>query len=184
MPWLPTAEAGEAAARRRRSLPGSLSGTSVSLPNGPTLPTITGNNVLTINVGGALSYVNEPTVSLTVCDPNRKYCQTIDNILLDSGDYGVRIFGQVLNSSLAAAMTQVEVNSLPLYECIEYGDGSAVSGPVKSGQVTLGGGSPSLSLFMSLAPPLLTPPRFAGRGSPLLTTPGDAQYNGALGVSL
>ena len=162
---------------------GSLSGTPVSLPNGPTLPTITGNNVLTISVGGPSSYANEPTVSLTVGDPNGNNCQTIDNILLDSGDYGVRIFGQALNSSLAAAMTQVEVNSLPLYECIEYGDGSAVWGPVKSGQVTLGREQP-VAIPIHVVGPASFNSSSICRGSPLLTTPGDAQYNGALGVGL
>ena len=62
------------------------------------------NNVIPITVNGALcsanSYLNKPCVSVTVCTPGTSTCQTIDDILLDTGSYGLRIFKQALTVSL------------------------------------------------------------------------------------
>jgi hypothetical protein len=160
---------------------GTSSSSALSLPNGPSLPQITGYNVLPVSVGGSSHYVNEATVSVTICDESNTICQTIGNILLDSGDYGLRIFQQVLNSSLDAALIPVEINNTPLYECTQYGDGSAVWGPVKLANVILSGEQP-----------VLVPIQVPGPGSfnssqvcpatPLLSSPSEALYNGSLGI--
>jgi hypothetical protein len=56
------------------------------------------NNVIPITVNGSLcsanSYLNKPCVSVTVCTPGTSTCQTISDILLDTGSYGLRIFKQ------------------------------------------------------------------------------------------
>ena len=58
--------------------------------------------MLPITVNGSLcsinSYINKPCVSVTVCTPGTSTCQTIDDILLDTGSFGLRIFKQVLTS--------------------------------------------------------------------------------------
>src|ERR1035441_6993159 len=59
--------------------------------------TVTSSNVLAITVNDP-SYPNKPTVSVTVCTPGTANCQTIDNILLDTGSYGLRIFKQTLQN--------------------------------------------------------------------------------------
>jgi hypothetical protein len=166
----------------------TASSSPLSLPNGPSLPQITGYNVLPVSVDSSsqyANYANEPTVSVTICDTNNEYCQTIPNILLDSGDYGLRIFQaalQDLNPSLAAALSPVQINNTqPLYECIQYGDGSGVWGPVELAYVTLSG-----------EPPVLVPIQVIGPASfnssqvcpvtPLLSSPSDALYNGSIGI--
>src|SRR5512143_2176186 len=61
-----------------------------------------GNNVLSITVNGSLcsagtsnGYFNKPCVSITVCTPgSTTACQTVNDILLDTGSYGLRIFAQ------------------------------------------------------------------------------------------
>ncbi len=74
---------------------------AVNLPNGPTLPQPVGNNVLTVTVDGSecsaatiSRWPNKPCVSVTICDPANTACQTVSDILVDTGDYGVRIFQQ------------------------------------------------------------------------------------------
>src|SRR4051794_15179060 len=71
-----------------------------NLPNGNVLPVLTGANVLPLTVNGSLcstrSYINKPCVSVTVCTPGTSTCQTIHDILLDTGSYGLRVFKSVL----------------------------------------------------------------------------------------
>jgi hypothetical protein len=163
---------------------GGSSGTTPSstLPNGPSLPQITGYNVLPVSVGGPSQYVNETTVSVTICDASNGNCQTIGNILLDSGDYGLRIFQQVLNPSLAAALSPVQINNTePLYECIQYGDGSAVWGPVELASVTLGGEQPVLVPIHVIGPASFNAVQVCP-ATPLLSSPSDALFNGIMGI--
>ena len=104
---------------------------------------ITGNNVLSITVNGSLcspvtsaSYPNKPCVSVTVCNPGgSSTCQTIDDILLDTGSFGLRIFKSILGPAMA--FTQVASGSGSLAECAQFGDGSSLWGPVQLAGVTL-----------------------------------------------
>jgi Protein of unknown function (DUF3443) len=163
---------------------GTSSSPVLSLPNGPSLPQITGYNVLPVSVGGPSQYANEATVTVTICDESNTICQTIDNILLDSGDYGLRIFQQVLNPSLAdaLALSPVEINTEPLYECIEYGDGSGVWGPVELASVTLSGEQPVLVPIQVIGLASFNSSTVCLPSPPLMTEPKDAGYNGSLGI--
>ncbi len=97
-----------------------------------------GNNIVPVTVNGSLcsagSYPNKPCVAVTVCAPGTSDCQTIADILLDTGSYGIRIFASVLNVPL------VPVASGPgsLAECVQFGDGSSRWGPVRTADVILG----------------------------------------------
>jgi hypothetical protein len=99
-------------------------------------------NVLPITVNGSLcsattsaGYLNKPCVSVTVCNPGTSTCQTIDDILLDTGSFGLRIFKSAL--SPAISLTQVASGSNSLAECAQFGDGSSLWGPVQLAGVTL-----------------------------------------------
>ena len=108
--------------------------------SGSTLLTVqddNNDNVLTVTVNGGVApggYPNEPCVSVTICSPGTKNCQTIDNILLDTGASGLRIFKSLLTVSL----TQVASGSGSLTECIQYSDNSADWGPVQLVDIILG----------------------------------------------
>ena len=129
------------------SAPAAPSIPAITLPNGLTLLQVTGNNVLTLTIDGSecsaatvAQWPNKPCVSVTICDPNNPgNCQTVNDILLDTGDYGVRIFQQALTQpGLLTALSQNPVQA-GLYECVEYGDGSTVWGPVEWANVVLAG---------------------------------------------
>ena len=99
-------------------------------------------NVVPITVNGALcssatsgGYFNKPCVSVTVCNPDGSNCQVINDILLDTGSYGLRIFKQALSN---VSLTQVTVASGALAECVEYADGTSDWGPVQMAAVVLG----------------------------------------------
>jgi hypothetical protein len=169
--------------------------TPVSSAN-PSVIIPTGDNVLTITVDGSecsaatlSQWPNKPCVSITICDPNNPgNCQTVNDILLDTGDYGVRIFQQTLTQpGLLTALGQnpVQVNSLPVYECTEYGDGSSVWGPVRMANVVLAG-EPAVQVPIqvtgSTTPDVISGRRRACPGA--FSGPTTALYNGSLGLGL
>lgn len=92
-----------------------------------------GSNVMTLTVGacGVNGYINEPCVNVTICTPGTQICQTIPNILLDTGSYGLRLFGSLIHVQLP------QIDSL--YECSQFADGSSDWGPVKYADVQLAG---------------------------------------------
>lgn len=147
-------------------------------------PPVIGNNVLTITVNGSLcsdnpSYLNEPCVSVTICSPGSTNCQTIDDILLDTGSYGLRIF----NQAVTVPLTQVTSGSGLLAECVQFGDGSSMWGPVQMANVILGN-EPAVQI------PIHVVDQGFGTPSTLCTSPNsrpdtspfEANYNGILGV--
>jgi hypothetical protein len=139
-------------------------------------------NVLPVTVNGSLcssgSYPNKPCVSVTVCAPETSNCQTINDILLDTGSYGLRIFSQVLTVPL----TQVTSSSgASLAECVLYGDGTSDWGPVQMASVVLGG-EPAVQVPIQVINSTFgQPPRECRRAD---TSPSDAGFNGILGVGL
>ena len=116
------------------------------LTNGNTLTVISGDNVMPLSVNGSLcssdSYLNKPCVSVKVCDTSGltsgTHCQVIDDILLDTGSSGFRVFKSVLTSSLQAALTPINISGNKETECLQFGDGSATWGPVELADIILG----------------------------------------------
>jgi hypothetical protein len=160
-----------------RPAPGSVSGsTGLTVAAGGGQP-----NLLAITVNGSLcssgSIPNKPCVSVTVCTPGTATCQTINDILLDTGSYGLRLFKQVLSVSLP----QVVVPSGSLAECVQFGDGSSEWGPVQTASVVLGG-EPAVSVPIHVVDATFgTRPRACRNAD---TSPSTAGFNGILGVGL
>jgi len=140
-------------------------------------------NVLPITVNGALcsasaTYPNKPCVSVTVCTPGTSECQTITDILLDTGSYGLRIFKDVLTN---VTLQQVAVGAGSLAECVQFGDGTSLWGPVQAGDVILGN-EPAIRIPIQVID--ATFGALPGSCSDALQSPADAQYTGILGVGL
>ena len=108
--------------------------------NAPTFDVVPGDNVVALSVdgihcgSGAPSYVNQPCVSVTICEPGTSSCQTIDDVLLDTGSVGLRVFKQVLAVSLPLASSP---GGGSLAECVQYADMTADWGPVAMADVVL-----------------------------------------------
>ena len=162
---------------------GGGSGSSSGSGNGVgVLPT--GNNVLSLTVNGSLcssnpadNYINEPCVSVTVCSPGTSNCQTINNILLDTGDVGLRVFKQVLTVPLTA----VTEGANPIAECIAYADNSSNWGPVETADVVLGN-EPAVSVPIQVIDSAFETVPSACTGPN--DNPTDAGFNGSLGLGL
>ena len=61
--------------------------------------------------------VNLPYVSVEVCQPGTTKCQTISNILLDTGSTGLRVFASALNDLPLTSQTN---GGTPLAECATF----------------------------------------------------------------
>jgi hypothetical protein len=101
-------------------------------------------NVMPITVNGSLcssdtsnGYLNKPCVSVTVCSPDQSVCQTVNDVLLDTGSYGLRVFRSALPGNMALTQNLSGTGG-SLAECIQFADGSSVWGPVQTAAVKLG----------------------------------------------
>ena len=144
-------------------------------------PPLAGANILAITVNGPdplnNSYVNEPCVTVTVCTPGTTNCQTIPDILLDTGSFGLRVFRQ----ALSVPLNPVASGSGLLAECVQFADGTSAWGPVQTAGVILGG-EPAVQV-----PVQVVDATFGTVPGPCpnpLQSPSDAGYNGILGVGL
>jgi hypothetical protein len=97
-----------------------------------------GDNVLAVSVDGShcgsSAYLNQPCVSVKICEPGTATCQTVDDVLLDTGSFGLRVFKQVLTVSLPAVPAP---GGGSLAECVQFADMTADWGPVESADVVL-----------------------------------------------
>jgi hypothetical protein len=94
--------------------------------------TMSSLNVVPITVG--CGYTNEPCVSVKICEPGTANCTVVNNILLDTGSFGLRIF------SCAHSLNLVTETYLghSVAECVSYADGSSDWGTIVKADVTLG----------------------------------------------
>ena len=156
----------------------SSSGSGVSI-------TVTGDNALPLSVNGShcsgSAYINEPCVSVTVCDPtNPNSCQTISDILLDTGDIGLRVFKTVLKPALLSTFTQVTAtNGDPIAECVQYADGSLNWGPVEMANVVLAKEMPVLVPIQVIDSTFANGQIVCQNPN---TTPAISGFNGSLGM--
>lgn len=144
------------------------------------------SNVLPVSL--ECGYANEPCVTVTICQPGTGVCQSIPNVLLDTGSYGLRLFTKVSTDGFASATTSLL--TLPavsagaertLAECVSYGDGSSDWGSVASADVYLGGELASnVSIQIIDANFATAPSDCANLDAGPLTT----GFNGILGVGL
>ena len=159
--------------------PGSISGS--------TTLTVTGGiskiNVLPITVDGSLcssgSYLNKACVSVTICTPGTSNCQVVSDLVLDTGSFGLRIFRQALNVPL----TQEAAGGGALAECVQFGDGSSLWGPVQTAGVILGN-EPIVQVPLQVIDSGFgTRPSGCLNAAATPASPG-AGFNGILGVGL
>ncbi|HUC29833.1 MAG TPA: DUF3443 domain-containing protein [Candidatus Acidoferrum sp.] len=96
-----------------------------------------GQNVAPVAVsnGPTGNYVNGLFASVTVCVPSTSNCQTIPDVLVDTGSTGLRILGTALTISLSP---QNASNGNPMAECLPFISGFTW-GPVESADVKIAG---------------------------------------------
>jgi hypothetical protein len=90
---------------------------------------------ISVNSGPTGQYANGVFTSVTVCFPGSSSCQTIPNVLVDTGSSGLRILNTAIQLTLP---TQNASTGNPLVECAQFADGFTW-GPLKLADVKLAG---------------------------------------------
>jgi len=118
---------------------------------------------------------------VTICVPGTTTCQTIPNILVDTGSSGLRIISSQLDLALPAVMS----GSTPLGECFEFVD-SYVWGPVVTADVAIADEkAAAVPIQMLGSPDFAAPPSLcSSSGLPEQDTVESFGANGVLGVGL
>jgi hypothetical protein len=165
------------------STPASSSGSSSfiissSVTINPTIAS-TDPNVLPVTVG--CGYANEPCVSVTICQHGSSTCVTVNNILLDTGSYGLRIFGSALSSLGSLPGVSPDSGSGNLTECQSYLDGSSDWGPLSAVDVQLGSQTASNARIQVIE---ATYPGIPSDCTNPDTSPSDVGFNGIIGVGM
>ena len=149
-----------------------------------TPPPPAGGHVMPVTVNGALcsattsgGYVNKPCVRVTVCVPGTSTCQEVDDVLLDTGSYGLRLFRQTLPFELPA----VTVTGGTLASCVKFADGSADWGPVVTASVQLGDAAAVTTQIQVIDAAFGTVPPACGTPE---GSPAEGGLNGILGVGV
>jgi len=121
---------------------GSCGGSSSSSSSTST-PAANNTAALTVGfgpLGAAGGYVNGIFTSVTVCAPGTSNCETVDNVLVDTGSAGLRILNSALTTVPASSLgTITDSNGDQLQECVQYGDTSYSWGPMLVADVELAG---------------------------------------------
>jgi hypothetical protein len=125
--------------------------------------------------------VNLPYVSVEVCQPGTTQCQTISNVLLDTGSTGLRVLASALNDLPLTSQTN---GGAPLAECATFISG-VTWGSVKVADIKMSSEiarSISIQVIADKAYPTI--PSQCSNGLPTLQTTSGLKANGILGVGL
>lgn len=148
----------------------------------PPPPPVSNTAPLAVNLGPANNFVNGLFVSVTVCNPGTTTCQTIPNVAVDTGSEGLRIISTQLTLSGLPAVTDSSNNALQ--ECVKFGDGSYVWGPVVTADIQIAGEKASgVPLqVISTSPAFATPADCASGGGLNDNTVAALGANALLGI--
>ncbi|MBI0326679.1 DUF3443 domain-containing protein [Burkholderia plantarii] len=163
---------------------GPGSGSTSSGSTGSTGSGDTGSNAqvpIVVNAG-VQNVINMPSVSVKVCAPGTATCQIIDNVLLDTASYGLRLVSTAASGVLGNLPAQTASNGGALAECGQFVS-SFTWGSVRQADVTIGGLTAS-ALPVQIIGDLGTSnvPTSCSNGSTSANTVAALGANGILGV--
>jgi len=156
---------------------GGSSGSSSSSGSTP----VNNTQAVEVNVGPANNYVNGLFTDVTICVPGSSNCQTIPNVLVDSGSEGLRLLSSQVTLSLPAI---TDNSSNGLQECSGFADGSYVWGPVVGADIQIAGEKASSVpiQMISASPPFPVPSQCTSGGGQDENTVTSLGANGVLGI--
>lgn len=128
---------------------------------------------------------NTPYVSVTVCAPGTTTCQTIPDVLVDTGSAGLRLFSKALNATMATALPGIASASGQLAACAQFASGYAW-GSMRQATVQIGGETTSAAIPIQLMDDAAlpqAPSSCTSQGGVDFATSFYGIANGILGVS-
>jgi hypothetical protein len=104
-------------------------------------------------------YLNGAFVNVQICAPSNGACQTINNVLVDTGSVGLRVLASQLNSQLTTALQPITDGSgNTLYNCVQFADNSFLWGTVALANIVLGGETATSTSIQVIATPSFSIP--------------------------
>lgn len=146
----------------------------------PPVTVVTTANQVAITVNQGLDgAVDTPNVSVTICVPGTATCQTIPNVLVDTGSFGLRLFA----SSISIPLPTSTMGGGTLTNCAQFGLGTTY-GSVQLADVKLAGEVGSSTPIQVIADPnFATVPSSCLSGGTLnVASPAALKSNGILGI--
>ena len=146
-------------------------------------------NTIPVVVSSASSVRNFPLVSVTICQPNssaQKSCTTVDNVLLDTGSFGLRLYASVIPSAtLAALPVQVDATSgSNVAACAAFGSGYTW-GSLRNADVKLGDEvAAAVPIQVMSDPAIVSKAPASCVWSTALSSPSALGANGVLGIGV
>jgi len=154
---------------------GSGSPTPTPAPGGSTA------NALPFEVtAGSFDNVDSPFASITICASGTSRCTTVNDVLIDTGSFGLRIFGSQLSR---LGITPNVLGNQKVGECAFFGSGSTW-GAISTVDVKMAG-EPTITIpiqVMDDTNSFAAAPRACTQGTQLMSSPDVAGLNGLLGV--
>ena len=121
--------------------------------------------------------------SVTLCSPGTSDCQTIDNILVDTGSEGLRVLQSQLEPLVLPVLSDSSGGAF--FNCIQFLDTSYLWGPVSFADVKIGGETTSNTPIQVISSGNATVPTACSNGGSVNeNTPQLLGANGILGVGL
>ena len=163
----------------------SCGGGSAHVNSSSTAPPPSGGNVqpIMVNSGPAKNYANGVFTSVTVCVPGSATCETIDNVLVDTGSYGLRLLASTGGGALTLSLpSQNTPSGTPVGECASFVSGFTW-GPVKTADIIIAGENASSVPVQVIDPGFASiPPACMNSGVPPDDSLNSLGANGILGV--
>jgi Protein of unknown function (DUF3443) len=156
--------------------------TPVPAPTPAATPTPSSANALpfSVNTGPHGESVDVPYASVTICAAGTSNCTTVENVLIDTGSFGLRVFGSQLSGLGIVPNTN---GGSEVGECAFFGSGSTW-GAVSTVDVKIAG-EPTITIPIQVIDDLdafAPAPRSCTDGSQLLSSPAVTQFDGLLGI--
>ncbi len=142
------------------------------------------NNVqpVQVDLGPARDYVNGLFTSVTICVPGTSTCQTIDDVLVDSGSEGLRLLSSVVTLPLVPS-TDTAGNALA--NCVTFADNTYAWGAMSKVSVRLAGEqAASVPTQLIGAPGIPDAPSDCSSGATAADTVSALGANGILGIGV
>jgi hypothetical protein len=165
---------------------GNSSGGSGSTSGGSSLlttaPPVNGSNQQAVRVAyGIGNTPNQLLTSITVCaSGSTTRCQTIDNILVDTGSSGLRLIESVLDPALGLSGI-TDTAGRQVGECILFADGTGIWGPTRRADVYIANQRAS-NIPVHVVGTAVLPKIPAGCPGSFKHTPESFGANGLLGI--
>lgn len=97
-----------------------------------------GKNTATVTIGTCSlsnNNMNQACAKVAICTPGTTTCQEIQNVLVDTGSVGLRLFKAQVSIPLSPV---TNTNGQEIAECISYSGGATQWGPLKWADVVIG----------------------------------------------